>query len=381
MKGYRLLGLLLLVGIAALWMTACQQRGGQQSSQPPGQTPEPTASESSEADEAPVADETEETAESPEAIELSYSIFFPPSHIQCQTAEAWAKEIEKRSDGRVKITLYPGGSLTKAPQCYEGVVNGISDIGMSCFAYTRGRFPLLEGLDLPLGYPSGLAATRIATEMALKYQPQETADTHVLYIHAHGPGILASKKPVRTLDDINGLKVRATGLSAKIVESLGGTPVAMSQPETYEALQKGVVEATFCPIETLKGWKQGEVIDCVTDTSVIGYTTAMFVVMNLDRWNAMPADIQEVFNAVSKEWVDKHGEAWDQADKEGREFIDGLGREVIALDSEETPRWTAAVKPILDEYVAATSEKELPGEAFLKDVQALVAQSAAGAGA
>ena len=79
--------------------------------------------------------------------------------------------------------------------------------------------------------------------------------------------------------------------------------------------------------------------------------------------------------------VDKHGEAWDQADKEGREFIDGLGREVIALDSEETPRWTAAVKPILDEYVAATSEKELPGEAFLKDVQALVAQSAAGAGA
>jgi len=86
----------------------------------------------------------------PEVIELSYSIFFPPTHIQCKTAEDWAREIEERTDGQVKITVYPGGSLTKAPQVYEGVVNGISDLGMSCFAYTRGRFPFLEGLDLPI---------------------------------------------------------------------------------------------------------------------------------------------------------------------------------------------------------------------------------------
>ena len=83
--------------------------------------------------------------ETVEPIELSYSIFFPPTHIQCQTAEAWADEVEKRSGGKVKINVYSGGSLTKAPQVYEGVINGISDIGMSCFAYTRGRFPLLEG--------------------------------------------------------------------------------------------------------------------------------------------------------------------------------------------------------------------------------------------
>lgn len=307
-------------------------------------------------------------------IELSYSVFFPPTHIQCKVAEEWAQEIGKRTDGRVIITVHPGGTLTKAQQCYEGVVNGISDLGMSCFAYTRGRFPLLEGLDLPLGYPSGTVATQLATELAEKYKPEEVADTHLLYIHAHGPGILASKKPVHTLADMKGLKVRATGLSAKIVENLGGTPVGMSQPETYEALQKGVVDATLCPIETLKGWKQGEVIDFVTDTSCIGYTTAMFVTMNKQAWKKLPADIQQIFTEVSAEWVPKHGAAWDQADEEGRAFVKELGREIIPLPEAEQAQWVAAVKPVLDEYVAGAKEKGLPGEEFLKDLQTSLAK-------
>ena len=162
-----------------------------------------------------------ETKPAAKAIELNYSIFFPPTHIQTKTAEAWAKEIETRTNGRVKITIFAGGSLTPAPQCYEGVVNGISDLGMSCFAYTPGRFPLLEGLDLPLGYPNGAVATRIATELTEKYKPAEVANTHVLYVHAHGPGLLASKKPVKSLDDLKGLKVRGTGLSAQDRHRLG----------------------------------------------------------------------------------------------------------------------------------------------------------------
>ena len=306
-------------------------------------------------------------------IKLSYSIFFPPMHIQCVTADAWAREIEARSAGRVKITLYPGGSLTKAPQVYEGVIDGISDIGMSCLAYTRGRFPLLEGIDLPLGYPNGLTASRTANAIYHKYTPAEMDDTHVLYIHAHGPGILASRKPVSSIGDMVGLKVRATGLSSKIVTSLGGIPVGMSQPETYESLQKGVVEATFCPIETLKGWKQGEVINSVTDTSVIGYTTAMFVVMNKDRWNALPPDIQKLFDEVSREWVDRHGRAWDQADAEGRKFAAELNRRFLTLAADEKPRWKAAVQGILDDYVKNTADKGLPGAQVLADIADLIA--------
>jgi len=316
----------------------------------------------------------------PKVIELSYSIFFPPTHIQCVTADAWAREVEKRTNGRVRIKTYPGGTLTRSDQCYEGVVNGISDLGMSCLAYTRGRFPLLEGLDLPLGYPNGMVATRVATELVEKYKPVETADTHVLYLHAHGPGLLASKKPVKVLEDVKSMKVRGTGLSLKIVEALGGTPVAMPQPDTYESLQKGVVDATLCPIETLKGWRQAEVISCVTDATAVGYTTAMFVVMNKQKWEKLPPDIQKVFTEVSAEWVSKSGEAWDKADADGREFVKGLQREVITLSAEEQQRWKTAVEPVLAAYVAATREKGLPGEQFLKDAQDLIAKSSKPAG-
>lgn len=317
-------------------------------------------------------------APGPAPVRLTYSVFFPPTHIQAQLAQAWAAEVEKRSGGTLKIDVFPGGALTKADQCYQGVVEGVSDIGMSCFAYTRGRFPLVEGLDLPVGYPDGLAATRIANALIAKYQPEELKDAKLLYVHAHGPGILASRKPVRTLEDMKGLKVRATGLSSKIVEVLGGAPVGMSQGETYEALQKGVVDATFCPMETLKGWKQGEVIQSVTDTSVIGYSTAMFVVMNSGTWQRLPAEAREAITAVSAEWIEKHGQAWNDADAEGRQFVEGLKREFISLDAAQAEQWVARTAPVLADYTRRCQERNLPGADLLKELQAQVAEARRG---
>jgi TRAP-type transport system periplasmic protein len=312
------------------------------------------------------------TEERQETYEFNYAVFFPATHLQAQTAEAWAKEVEKRTDGRIKITMFHGGTLSKAAQTYEAVVSGVADIGMSVFAYTRGRFPLLEGLDLPLGYPDGLSATRVANEIIRKYQPEELSDVHVIYLHAHGPGILASKKPVETVADLATMKIRATGLSAKIVTALGGTPISMSQGDTYEALQKGVVDATFCPIETLKGWKQGEVIDYVVDTKAIGYTTAMFAVMNKAKWDSLPEDLQKIVNEVSNEWIIKHGEAWDESDRQGEIFVKELGKEFISLSESEEANLVEAMEPVYAEYVAATKEKGLPGEAFLKDLQEML---------
>lgn len=318
-----------------------------------------------------------QSPDKPRVIQLTYSVFFPPTHVQAVLARQWADEIGVRTEGRVQINVFAGGSLTKADQCYQGVVDGISDIGMSAFAYTRGRFPLLEGLDLPVGYPDGLAATRLANELVAKYDPGELRDVMPLYLHAHGPGVLASKRPVNTLDDVKGLKIRATGFCSKIAEALGGSPVSMPQGETYEALQKGVVDATFCPVETLKGWKQGEGVQSVTDSSCIGYTTAFFVVMNRETWNKLPADIQAVFQAVSAEWIDKHGQAWNDADAEGLEFITTLGCTVLPLDSAEQEAWIGKVTPLLQDFAEKATRNGLPGEAFLADLKSGVATARA----
>ena len=299
------------------------------------------------------------------SIHLTYSIFFPPTHGQCLAGMDWAKEIERATDGKVKITVFPGGTLTKANQCYDGVVKGISDIGMSCFAYTRGRFPSMEALDLPLGYPSGLAATRVANAFYEAFTPAELSDVKVLYLHAHGPGLLHTQKPVNTLADLEKMKIRSTGLSAKVVEALGAIPVAMPQGDTYESLQKGVVEGTFGPIEVLKGWRQGEVVKYTTNCNGIGYTTAMFVVMNKKKWAALPPDVQKVFENTSRKWIDRHGQSWDKGDREGRAYATRLGNEIVDLTGEESLRWKASVRPIIDAYIDGAAANKLEGQKYV----------------
>ena len=287
-------------------------------------------------------------------IKLTFSIFFPPTHAQAKAAMDFAKEIEKRTNGKVQITAFPGGTLTKAPMCYDGVVKGLSDMGNSCFAYTRGRFPVMAAVDIPMGYKSGMIASQVANAFAKSMNPKELQDVKVLYVHAHGPGLLHTKNPVRKLEDLKGMKIRATGLSAKVVQALGGVPVAMPQGGTYEALQKGVVEGTFGPIEVLKGWKQGEVINYTTECFSVGYTTAMFVVMNRDKWNALPADVKKIIDELSEKWVEVHGKVWDSADKEGREFTVSLGNELIKLSDSESDKWRNAVEPVIEAYTADT---------------------------
>ena len=168
------------------------------------------------------------------------------------------------------------------------------------------------------------------------------------------------------------MKIRATGLSAKIVSAFGGTPVSMSQGDTYEALQKGVVDATFCPVETLKGWKQGEVIDYVVDTKAVGYTTSMFVVMNNDKWNSLPSELQAVMTEVSNEWIAKQGEAWDESDSQGDAFVKELGKTYISLSDEENSKLVAAMDPVFSEYIDAAEAKGLPGADFLKDIKEML---------
>jgi TRAP-type C4-dicarboxylate transport system substrate-binding protein len=299
-------------------------------------------------------------------VKLNYSIFFPASHRNSVLAADWAKEVEKRTGGKVQITMFYGGTLTPADKCYDGVVKGISDLGMSCLSYTMGRFPLSEVLDLPLGSKSGLVATRLVNDFYDKFKPKELDDVKVMYLHAHGPGLLHTKSPVRTLEDLKGMKIRATGTSAMIVSALGAAPVAMPMSDSYDALSRGVTQGILCPTESLQGWKLGEVIKYSTQDYGAAYSITFFVVMNKARWNSLPAEVQRTFEQVNAEWIDKTGSSWDEMDKAGGVFAAGLGDAVIPLSGEENARWAKAVQPIFDEYVKDKSAKGLPASEALK---------------
>ena len=300
-------------------------------------------------------------------VKLNYSNFFPAPHSNAVLSVEWGKEIEKRTNGKVQVTVFPGGTLTPADKCYDGVAKGISDVGMSVASYTMGKFPLSEVLDLPLRAKNASITTRLVNDFYKKFKPKEFDEVKIMYLHAHGPGIVHTKgKPINRLEDLKGVKLRATGTTAKIVAHLGATPVAMPMPETYDAISRGVADGVVCPLEALQGWKLGEVVKFTTQNYGSAYNLLFFVAMNKNKWNALSPDVQKIIEQINEEWIEKHGKNWDEIDKKGYEFAQKLGDKFIPLSKEEDARWAKAVSPLFDEYVKEKKAKGLPAEEALK---------------
>ena len=297
---------------------------------------------------------------------FTYSTQFPANHAHTKVTNEWGKEIEKRTNGKVQITVFPSGTLTPPDQCYDGLLRGLSDFGMATFGYSRGRFPLSEVIDLPLGYKSGLGATRLINRFYDKFKPKEFDGVKPLYFHAHGPGLIHTKKPAYKLEDLTGMKIRCGGLITKTVKALGAVPVSMPQSEAYDALSRGIVDGSIAPYEALFGWKYGELVKFSTECWGAGYSSGFIVAMNKNKWNALSPDIQKIIEQVSEEFIDKTGNAWDQMDKEGKDFAIKLGNKIISLSDSENARWAKAVRPVLDEYVKYAQGKNLPGDEALK---------------
>lgn len=303
-------------------------------------------------------------------IELTYSMHFVASHQMAVYGRKWADEVEKRTNGRVKITMFPGGSLIPSPQAYDGVIKGIADIAMSFQGFTRGRFPLTEVIDLPLAWKSGMAATQITNEFYEKFKPKEYNDVKVMYLHAHGPGFFHTRnKPVNKLEDLKGLKIRTSGTLAPIAAALGAAPVALPMGETYDAIARGVAEGTVAPYEALEQWKLGEVVKFTAECYSTAYSAAGFVAMNKAKWASLPPDIQRIVEQLNKEWIPVTGKVWDEVDKSGREFTLKRGNKIISYSKEEEARWAKAVQPLTGEYVNNAKKKGVPGDEALKFIQ------------
>ena len=300
-----------------------------------------------------------------ETITLKYSNFFPPTNQISKLADQWCKEVEKRTNGRVKVDYFPGAALTRPTETYQGVTKGIADIGLSFCSYTRGRFPLSEVIDLPLGYKSGYLGTKLANAYYAKFKPKEFDDVKIIYLHTSPPHLLHTKEPVKNLEDLKGRKIRSTGTSGKVVEALGGISVAMPMSAAYDALRKGVAEGIVCPFEPMKGFKLADVIRYSTPFGS-AYTNLAYVVMNKAKWNSLPPDIQKIIEQINSEWIEKQGKLWDELDKEGKDYYLQTGGKIITLSNEEDARWTKLLRPILDEYLKEKEAMGLPAKEALE---------------
>ena len=299
-------------------------------------------------------------------IKLKYSNFFPPSHKNSILSEQWGKEIEKRTNGRIKVTYFAGNTLTPPTQTYDSVVKGIADVGQSLMGYSPGRFPLTEVLALPLGYSSGEQATNLTNEFYKKFKPKEFDDSQVMYFHGHGPGLFHTKKVISSIDDIKGLRIKANAENAAIVTAVGGAPVSLPITETYDGLQKGLIDGVLLPIEPIKGWKFFEMIKTTVENYAMAYTAPIFVVMNKGKWNSLPKDVQDIITRVNQEWIVKQGKLWTELDAESKEFCVQKGIKMAKASPEQEAETAKKMKPILAEYVKSMKAKGLPGDEALQ---------------
>lgn len=303
---------------------------------------------------------------SQDVIRLKYSNWFPPTHKMSIVAEEWCKEVEKRTNGKVKITYFSGGTLIPAIQTYDGVINGIADIGMHTQQYSTGRFPLTEVIYLPIHTKNALQASKLITAWFDKFRPKEYDDVKVLYHYGTGPISFMAIKPLNSINDLKGLKIRGAGDSAKITKALSAVPVSVPMSDAYDGFQRGVIQGTLQPGEVLKGWRFGDLMKGYLVNDGIGAPQSFMVVMNKAKWNSLPPDIQKTIEEVSREWSDKTGVAWDQSDKEGIDYGISKGMKVVKVSKAEEDISAQKMKPILDDYVAKMKKLGLPGEESLK---------------
>lgn len=299
-------------------------------------------------------------------LKLRYSNFFPPVHPISKLSEAWCKEIEQATNGRVTFAYFPGNTLTPPSQSYDSVVKGIADVGQSLMAYAAGRFPLSGVFGLPLGFSSGYQATKSINAFYQKFQPKEFADSKVMYLHGHGPGLVSTKKVIASLDEIKGLRIKVNAENADIISVFNGAPVTMPITETYDALQKGLLDGILLPMEALKGWKFGEVVKCTIKNHAISYTAPIFIVMNKDKWNAISKADQQAIEKINEAWMEKQAQLWNTLDKEAEEFAIQKGVKVVTAAKEEVAKTAEKMKVVFPAFIKDMKAKGLPGEEVLK---------------
>ncbi|MBA4418447.1 MAG: C4-dicarboxylate ABC transporter substrate-binding protein [Syntrophus sp. (in: bacteria)] len=286
-----------------------------------------------------------------DVIKLKFANYFPPTHMNSVMMGKYCEELNKKLAGKVEVTQYTGGTLLTAPKMAAGVASGVADIGLSHCSYSRGRFPVMEIMEAPLGFPSSWIASHVAMEFYDKFKPKEWGAFHALMFSTSPPNVVQTvKKPVKTMEDMKGMKIRGTGRIGDTVKALGAAPMPIETVDLYEALRRGVVDGTYTPLETLKGFKFGEVQKYASATWKVGSVFQFYVVMNKRKWDSLPTDAQKIITEFSKEFLERWAVEWNKIDIEGREYFIKLGGQVLPVSDAEQAKMVKAVEPVIADY-------------------------------
>ena len=314
-------------------------------------------------------------ADEKKSIHLKFSTWHPPMSREVKTV--WIpmlEELKKRSNGRITYTLYAGGALGKGPEHYDIVKNGLSDMGYFTATWTPGRFPLTDVLSMASWVDGKDLAANIGNQVYAKALEKEFKGVKVLELNGCIQSFLWTTKPVHTLEDLKGLKIRTPGgMQTGYIKSLGAQPVFMPLGDVYLAMETGTIDGLVtCPPLVL-AFKLYEVakygvratFGCVSEG----------VIMNQKSWDRTPADLQEIIvDVVGNPFAVTHGldkKTYGQMISE----IEAKGVKIYTLPPKEEARWFARFQNVTREWVAELEKKGKPAKEAVMMYNQIVEQA------
>ena len=316
-------------------------------------------------------------ARTPEYV-LSLNLSIPPIHTRwTQAIKPWADELEKRSGGRIRVEPYFAESLGKQADAYQSVQTGLADMTEMLFTSGAGAFPFFESFFMAARPGLMLVDPASMLRQAIEQSPdvmKELDGAKLLFLHTPPIGqVLATRKAIRSLDDLKGLKINVMGgaLCAERLKSLGAAAVSLPMSDVQTALQQGVIDGTVLGPEILISRRWGDYLDTLVLLSSGG--SSFGVAMNQRVYDSLPADLRKIVDDVCGEFADRlFASYWGSIQlKNTREWVNSRGGHVLLLTDEEYARADAAMPSTEAMFREKMDRAGYDGEALLALIRRL----------
>jgi TRAP-type C4-dicarboxylate transport system substrate-binding protein len=305
----------------------------------------------------------------------------PQHHVTAVVLQGWANEAEKVTNGRVKFQMLPKHP-SAPPGTFDAVKDGLVDLSFVTASYTPARHILPMMAELPGAGDTALANSIAYSRIHWKHfhKVGEYRGVKLLGVFTHGPGQMFTKKPVRSLADVQGLKIRTGGGAAEAVaKALGASAFVKPAPESYELLKSGVADGVFFPMESIISFKLETVLEQATLFPGGMYSSSFGFFMNEEKWNKLPKQDQEALEKISGEWIARHaGKSWDTADEKGFDVLKKSGVKIVNADAALVADVQKRSAPLIEDWITKAKAKGVDAAAILTEFREELKKAAAG---
>ena len=305
----------------------------------------------------------------------------PQHHLTSVVLQGWANEVEKATSGRVKLTMLPKHP-SAPPGTFDAVRDGLVDVSYVTASYTPARHILPLMAELPGAGDTALVNSVAYSRIYWKHLHAvgEYKGVKLLGVFTHGPGQMFTKRPVSTIADVQGLKIRTGGgIAEAVAKALGASAFVKPAPESYELLKSGVADGVFFPLESIISFKLDTVLEQATLFPGGMYSSAFGFFMNEDKWNKLPKQDQEAIDKISGEHIARlAGQSWDDADKRGFEALKKSGVKIVNANPELVAEVRKRSAPIVEDWIKQASTKGVDAAKILAEFRDELKKAAAG---